>query len=167
MRLTTLQKNETSVSALAERIYPNLNEAARKKAEAGLIKANPHLAASGAFRPGIVVTLPSDPELKPKPGIAGKDPVDDMLGGLKEAVDGYHADLVRRLDESIAHMNSQEEILKQKDVAAAIKANPAAAELAKSLVGSLRERKKIAAEEKKAHDTTFAAIAKDIGSLLG
>lgn len=40
-------------------------------------------------------------------------------------------------------------------------------ELAKSLVGSLRERKKIAAEEKKAYETTFAAIAEDIGSLLG
>lgn len=167
MRLTTLQKNETSVSALTERIYPNLSDSARKKAEAALIKANPHLVERGAFRPGVVVTLPSSPELKPRAGIAGKDPVADMLGNLQDAVASYHDDLAKGLDESIADLSRQEELLKQKEVAAAIKASPAAAELARSLVGSLRERKKIAAEEKKEHATTFAAMAKDIESLLG
>ena len=167
MRLTTLQKNETSVSALVDRIYPNLTGASRTKAEAALKKANPHLGATGDFRPGVVVNVPSNPEFKPRPGIASKDPVDDMLGGLQDAVASYHDDLLKRLDESIADMTSQEEILKQKEVAAAIKATPDAAELAKSLTGSLRDRKKIAVNEKKVHDATFAAIAKDLGSLLG
>ena len=167
MRLTTLQKNETSVSALVERIYPNLTEASRRKAEAALIKSNPHLSAANAFRPGVVVTLPSATEFQPRPGVAGKDPVDDMLSGLQDAVASYHDELVKRLDQSVDDLSKQEEILKQKEVATAIKGNPAATELAKSLVESLRERKKSAAEEKKAHDATFAAISKDLGSLLG
>lgn len=167
MRLTTLQKNETSVSALVERIYPKLNEESRKKAEAALVKANPHLSGADAFRPGVVVTLPTAPEFKPRPGAAGNDPVDDMLGNLQDAVASYHDELVKRLEQSVDDLSKQEEILKQKEVATAIKGNPAASELAKSLVGSLRERKKSAAEEKKAHDAMFAAISKDLGSLLG
>ena len=167
MRLTTLQEDETSASALVDRIYPKLPKASRKKAEAALLKANPHLAVTGAFRPGVVVSLPSDPELKPRPGIAGKDPVEDMLGTLNEAVSGYHEDLVKRLGESIVDMTSQEEILKQREVVAAIEATPGAVELAKSLTRSLREGKKAAGIEKEAYHTTFAAIAKDIGSLLG
>jgi hypothetical protein len=167
MRLTTLQKNETSVSALVERIYPNLTEASRRKAEAAVIKANPHLSGAEAFRPGAVVTLPTAPELKPRPGVAGNDPVDDMLSGLQVAVASYHDELVKRLDQAVADLGKQEEILKQKEVATAIKGNPAATELAKSLVESLRERKKIAAGEKKGYDATFAAISKDLGSLLG
>lgn len=167
MRLTTLQKNETSVSALVERIYPNLTEASRKKAEAALIKANPHLSGANAFRPGVVVTLPTATEFKPRPGVVGKDPVDDMLSGLQDAVASYHDELVKRLDQSVADLSKQEAILKQKEVATAIKGNPAATELAKSLVESLRERKKSAAEEMKAHDATFAAISKDLALLLG
>lgn len=167
MRLTTLQKDETSVSALVERIYPNLTEASRRKAEAALIKVNPHLSGGNAFRPGVVVTLPTAREFKPRAGVAGKDPVDDMMSGLQDAVASYHEALVKKLDQSVADLSKQEEILKQKEVAAAIKGNPAATELAKSLVVSLRERKKSAAEEKKAHDAMFSAISKDLGSLLG
>lgn len=167
MRLTTLQKNETSISSLVERIYPNLTEASRKKAEAALIKINPHLSGGNAFRAGVVVTLPTATEFQPRAGVAGKDPVDDMMSGLQDAVASYHDELVKRLDQSVADLSKQEEILKQKEVATAIKGNPAATELAKSLVFSLRERKKSAAEDKKAHDAMFATIAKDLGSLLG
>lgn len=167
MRMTTLQKNETSVSALAERIYPNLSDAARRKAEAALLKANPQLSKTGAFRPGVVVTLPDQPDLKPKPGLASADPVSEALNGLQTAVTAYHEALVKRLEGSIADMAAQEKLLKQKEVAAAIKASPAAAQLAKSLAASLRERERLATQEIKAYDAVFAEIAKDIGSLTG
>jgi hypothetical protein len=165
MRLTTLQKNETSVSALAERIYPNLSDSARKKVEAALAKANPQLTKPGAFRPGVVVNLPDD--VKPKPGSASADPVADALSGLQDAVTAYHEGLVEGIKASIADMAAQEKILKQKEVAAAIKADAAASELAKSLTASLRQREKLAEQEIKDHEATFAQIAKDIGSLLG
>jgi len=167
MRLTALQKNETSVSALAERLYPNLSDAARKKAEAALIKANPHLSASDAFRPGVVVNIPAAPDLKPKAGAVGKDPVADLVGDLQDAVASYRANVTQRLEASIADMTNQEEMLKQKEVSTAIKSTPEAADLAKSLVGSLRERKKIAAEELKTREAVFASITKDVGSLFG
>jgi phage tail protein X len=165
MRLTTLQKTETSISALAERIYPNLGDSARKKAEAALAKANPQLAKPGAFRAGVIVNLPDD--IKPRPGTASADPVTDTVSGLQDAVTAYHDALIEGIRASIADMVAQEKILKQKEVATAIKANPSAAELAKSLAASLRQRARLAEQEVKAHDATFAEIAKDIESLSG
>lgn len=166
MRMTTLQKNEASVSALVERIYPNLSDAARKNAETALLKANPQLAKAGAFRPGVVVTLPDHPDLKPKPGLASADVVAEALDGLRTAATNYQDVLAKNLEASIADMTAQERILKQKEVAAAIRANPAASELAKSLAASLREREKLATQQIKAYEKTFAEIAKDIESLL-
>jgi phage tail protein X len=167
MRLTTLKTSEADVSALAQRLYPNLNENSRKKVESALLKANPHLAETGTFRPGVIVSLPSIPGLKPKPGVVGDDPVDEMQIQLKAAVADYQEAMAKRIDEALADLASQEEILKNKEVAAAIKSEPDATELAKELVASLRDRKKTLAEEKKVQAEMFARIADDIGSLLG
>jgi phage tail protein X len=166
MRLTTLKTSESDVSALTQRLYPNLSEVKRKQVETALLKANPHLSETNAFRPGVVVTLPTMPDVKPKPGVVGDDPVDEMRSGLKEAVLNYKDGLDKRLDEALIEVTSQEELLKQKEVAAAIKATPDAAELAQELTASLRERKKTLAEQKKTQAETFAKIVDDIGSLL-
>jgi phage tail protein X len=166
MRLTTLKTSESDVSALTQRLYPNLSEVKRKQVETALLKANPHLSDTNAFRPGVVVALPTIPDLKPKTGAVSDDPVDEMRSGLQEAVLNYKDDLDKRLDEALAEVASQEALLKQKEVAAAIKATPDAAELAKELTASLRQRKTTLAEQKKTQAETFARIADDIGSLL-
>ncbi len=166
MRLTTLKKSETDLSPAAQRLYPNLSESSRKKVETALLKANPHLAETGAFRPGTVVNLPEAPGLKPKAGQAGDDPVDEMLGQLKGAVGSYREDQAKRLDEALADVAGQEEILKDKEVAAAIKKSAEASKLAKELVASLRERQKLLAVEKKVQEEVFAKIMEDLGTLF-
>jgi hypothetical protein len=135
MRMTTLKTSESNISTLLQRLYPNLSESKLKQAEMALLKANPHLTEAGDFRPGVVVTLPSDTGLKPKPGI-----VDELA--------------------------TQEETLKNKEVAAVIKDMPNAAELAKELTSSLRERKRAMAEEKKVQDELFARIGEDIAGIF-
>ena len=166
MRLTTLKKTETTTAALIDRLYPNLTEAQRKKAETELLKANPHLADAAAFKPDTVVNLPEAPGLKPKAGQAGDDPVDEMLGQLKGAVGSYREDQAKRLSEALADVAGQEEILKDKEVVAAIKKSAEASKLAKELVASLRERQKSLAVEKKAQEEVFAKIMEDLGALL-
>ncbi len=166
MRLTTLNTSETDVRTLARRLYPNLSESSRKNVETALLKANPHLAETGAFQPGVVVTLPDAPEFKPKPGLVGDDPVDEMLGQLKGAVGSYREDQAERLGEALAEVAGQEEILKNKEVAAAIKESSEASEIAKELAASLRERRKLLAVEKKAQEELFAKIMEDLGALL-
>jgi len=166
MRITTLKTSETDITTLAQRLYPNLSESSRKKVETALLKANPHLLETGAFRPGAVVTLPDTPEFKPKPGVVGDDPVDEMLGQLKGAVGSYREDQKKRLSEALADVAGQEEILKNKEVAAAIKKSAEASKLAKELVVSLRERQKSLAVESKAQEEVFAKIMEDLGALL-
>jgi len=166
MRLTTLKKTETTTAALIDRLYPNLTEAQRKKAETELLKANPHLADAAAFKPDTVVNLPEAPGLKPKAGQAGDDPVDEMLGQLKGAVGSYREDQAKRLGEALADVAGQEAILKDKEVVAAIKKSAEASKLAKELVVSLRERQKSLAVEKKAQEEVFAKIMEDLGALL-
>lgn len=166
MRLTTTLKSDTNVSELADRLYADLTPESRKVAEAALIKANPSLARGEKIRPGLVVNLPDGPKLKVRPAAAvGKDPVASMLGTLEDAVASYRDQLAKTSETAQADLDQQEAVLKQKEVAAAIKATPAATEAAKALVASLRERRKLIVAERKQQDEMFDLIAKDLGSV--
>ncbi len=165
MRLTLLKQGEGSMNALVDRLYPNLGESARKRAESALLKANPQLSGRDAFRPDVVIAVPAIPDAKPRPGTAAADPAEEMLKTLGEAVASYRDDLGKAIERATADIAVQEELLKQKDVAAAIKGDQEASALAKSLVATLREHKKSLAEERKNHAELFARIGKDIAAL--
>ncbi len=166
MRLTTTVKTDATVSELADRLYADLTPESRKVAEAALIKANPSLARGEKIRPGLVVTLPEVPKIKVRPAAAvGKDPVASMIGTLEDVVAGYRGQLTKTSDAAQADLDQQEAVLKQKEVAAAIKATPAAAEAAKALVASLKERRKSIATDQKQREQIFDLIAKDLGSV--
>jgi len=167
MRMTAVESSETNVSALTKRLYPNLSGNALKKAEAALLKANPHLTESATLQPGATVVLPTIPGVKPKRSAASDDPVDDILSQLRDATDDYEEVLAARLETMTAELSGQEAILKKKEVAAAIKASPEAAEKAKSLSASLRERKRLLAEEKKTQKELFALIKEDLSKIFG
>lgn len=167
MRLTTLKKTETTVDSVVQRLYPNLTEGERIAVAADLLKANPQLSTNQPLRPGLVVNVPSRPDRKPKPGGVTDDPVEELRGSLKEAVAGYQDSLAKRLDQALADISLQEELLKQKDILTAIKSTKEAPELAKQLAGALKERKKALAEEKKVQAELFSRIEKDLDTLLG
>lgn len=166
MRMTAVKTSETSVSALAKRLYSDLSESALKKVETALLKANPHLVEAAAFKPGATVILPTVPGVKPKPGARGDDPVDDLLDHLQEATDDYKTFFAARLEAASADLASQEAIVKDREVAAAIKASPEATEMAKSLAANLRERKKKLAAAKQEHEELFALISRDLSALF-
>jgi ribosome-binding protein aMBF1 (putative translation factor) len=165
MRLTLLKQGEGSINALVDRLYPNLGEGARKRAESALLKANPQLSGRDAFRPDVVIAVPTIPDAKPKPGATAADPVEDLLKTLGESVASYRDDLGKGIERATADISVQEELLKQKDVAAAIKGDQEASALAKNLVATLRERKKSLAEERKNHAELFSRIGKDVAAL--
>ena len=166
MRITILQKSENSVSALVRRHYPNLSESQLQKAEAELLKANPHLADVSAFKPGTVVNLPDKPELKLKTGQAGDDPVEEMLGQLKDSVADYGKIQTRRLNDELTDLAAQEALLTDKEVVAAIKNSPEASKTAATLAASLRNRAAQNKVDKKDRDVLFARIGGDIDALF-
>jgi hypothetical protein len=164
MRMTTLKANESSVSALVQRLNPSLTESQRKLAEADLLKANPHLTESGAFKPGTVVHLPET--LKPKANTASDDPVAGTLDRLQNALKVYGESSTKRIDAAQKELDIQAEILKNKEVLAAIKNAPEATELAKELSASLKTARKNLALDKKMQEELFGRIAGDLDTLL-
>ena len=117
------------------------------------------------MRPGVVVTLPEQPGLNLKTAQTGKDPVGTLADDLKEAVRTYGQQLAGGLDTAQADIKDQEALLKQREVAAAIKAAPAAADLAKSLAKALQDRRTAYSAEAKTLDTVLKEVAKDLDSL--
>src|ERR1700756_3180646 len=154
MRLITIER-EADLGALADRLYPDLTPQTRELVGAALLKANPGLARSDAFRPGLVVRVPEIPELRLKPSASGKDPAGELLGTLKEAIAGYRAQLANSFTTAEDEVNKQEELLKQRDVAAAIGVAPSAAQLAKILATTLAERRKSVADGKTRVELAF------------
>jgi phage tail protein X len=166
MRMTTIKTSESSASALVQRLYPTLTESQRRQAESALLKANPHLADSAAFKPGTVVTLPDSSKFKPNANTASDDPVATTLDFLNDALKAHGNSSAKRIDAALEDLVVQEETLKNKEVAAAIKNAPAAAELAKELTARLKTARKTLDEEKKAQEELFGRIAKDIDALF-
>jgi phage tail protein X len=164
MRLTTVKK-EANLNALADRLYANLTPDSRKLAVAALLKANPLLAQEGGLRPGVVVTLPDQPGLTLKTAQTGKDPVGTLADDLRVAVRAYGQQLAGGLETAQTDIKDQEALLKQREVAAAIKATPGASDLAKSLATALQERRAAYSAEVKALDTVLKEFAKDLDSL--
>lgn len=166
MRMTTLKTSESSASALVQRLYPTLTESQRKQAESALLKANPHLAESAAFKPGTVVTLPDSTKFRPKPNAAAEDPVAATLDMLNEALKTHGENGAKRIDAALEELVVQETTLKNKEVAAAINKAPEAAKMAEELSASLKSARKTLAEEKKAQEELFGRIAQDIDALF-
>ena len=164
MRLTTVKK-EANLDALADRLYANLTPDSRKLAVAALVKANPVLAQEGGLRPGVVVTLPEQPGLNLKAAQTSNDPVGNLTDDLKEAVRTFGKLLAGSLETAQADIKDQEALLKQREVAAAIKAAPAAGDLAKSLAKTLQDRRTAYSAEAKTLDTVLKEVAKDLDSL--
>jgi phage tail protein X len=165
MRLTTVKK-EANLDALADRLYANLTPDSRKLAVAALVKANPVLAQEGGLRPGVVVTLPEQPGLSVKPAQASTDPVGELTDDIKEAVKIFGRLLAGGLETAQADIKDQEALLKQREVAAAIKATPAAGDLAKSLAKALQDRRTAYSAEAKTLDSVLKEAAKDLDSLI-
>lgn len=166
MRMTTIKTSETNIGALVERLYPTLNASQRQAAESALIKANPHLLDSAELRPGAVVALPEVQAFKPKANAASSDPLAETLDLLSEALKAHRVQAASRIDSAVANLAAQEETLRDKEVAEAIKRAPAAAELAKDLANALKSQKKSLAEEKKAQQALFERIDADLNALF-
>ena len=164
MRMITL-KGETSVRELSERLFGNLDAEARGRAEKALLKANPQLGAKSGFRPGVVVNVPSVRGVKARAGAAGDDPVAELREVLADAVSAHRDRLGKALDARAADLDAQNEVLKTRDIAAAIKNAPGGPELAKQLSETLRNRGKEIAEDRKRQAAAFDRMAADLKAL--
>jgi phage tail protein X len=164
MRVTTL-KSESTLRELSVSLYGRLDADTRKRAEAALLKANPQLAASKAFRPGAVVVLPEVTDLRARADTLGQDPIEELREALAGALASYREHLTQRADELKSDLAQQTELLKDRDVSAAIKKDAAATELARQLAEALRARDKTRAEDRKRQEATLEKTSADLKAL--
>lgn len=158
-------KTEKSLREVAERVYGTLDADKLARAQTALLKANPHLEAKAALQPGAVVSVPDVPGLRPRAGTVRSDPVDDLRKQLAAATETLQAQIAARLDARAQDLAQQTELLKSREVAAAIKQDPAGAEIAKGLTQTLRDETKAIAEERKRNAELFDRIAADLKKL--
>jgi hypothetical protein len=158
--LITLQ-NETTLRQVAERAFGTLDEKDRRSAEAALLKANPQLATRDAFRPGAVLRVPSVGDLAPTAAAAPDDPVSDVREAIGAALELYRGRLGTNLDAVTSELATQEALLKDREVAAALR-KAGAVEITKELHESLRARAQAFAEERKRQEALFARLRDDL-----
>lgn len=96
---------------------------------------------------------------------ASKDPAGVLRDSLKQAVAAYGRQLTKDLESAQADLKAQAATLKQREVAAAIKASPDAAKLAESLQASLQQRDKQLTEEARTLQKALKQIAQDLDSV--
>jgi hypothetical protein len=158
-------KTERSLREVAERVYGTLDADKLARAQTALLKANPHLKVGAALQPGAVVTVPELPGLKPRPGVVRSDPVEELRNQLIIATESLQVQMAERLDARSQEFSHQVELLKSKEVAAAIKRDPAGTDLAKAVTLRLREQAKSIGEERKRNADLFRRIATDLKKL--
>jgi len=162
--LITLQ-NEKNVREIAARVYGTSSAASLDRAEKALLKANPQLAAATGFRTGAVISVPRVSGLAVRTEATGQDPVEALRGALADAAAGYREHLEKRLDARTSELEAQDKLLKTREIAAAIKAEPGGPELQKQLTETLGQRAKAIAEARKVQSALFDRIAADLKGL--
>lgn len=162
--LVTLQ-NEKTVRELAERVYGTSSGASLDRAEKALLKANPRLATAAGFRTGAVISVPAVSGVSLRAEATGEDPAEALRGELAKAAASYREHLIKSLDARTSEIDAHEKLLKAREIAAAIKAEPGGPELQKQLTETLAERSKTIAEARKSQSALFDQIAADLKGL--
>lgn len=164
MRITTVG-GESSIGALADRLYANLTQESRRLAVAALQRANPHLAKPGGLTTGVVVRVPVEGGLTLKAAAQDDDPVEAVLETLGRAAVEYQKSLTESATAARKDLADQAALLKSREVTAALGKSPDAKKVATSLVASLAQRNKELVEADKRVNAAFTALAKDIAKL--
>lgn len=158
-------KNEKSVREIAARVFATSSAASLDRAEKALLRANPQLKTAAGFRTGAVISVPQVGDLALRADAIGQDPLEALRGALVEAAAGFRKHLAKSLDARSSALDAQHELLKTRQIAAAINTAPGGPELQKQLNETLSQRAKSIAAERKSQDALFDRIVADLKAL--
>ena len=154
MRVTSLL-TESSLTAIAERLYANLTDGSRKLAESALLNANPNLGRPDGFRRGAIIQVPTLPSLTLKTtDFAQENPVSQTREILVQALKGFQAASKEILSSKQTELKGQITLLGQVDFTKARKTHEIPPK-AKVLISELEQRLQ---ESKIRHSSLMAAL---------
>jgi len=160
MRVTAF-RGESSVGAIAEKVYEDLSPASRKKAVAALLKANPQLERLEKVKPGTVLRIPEVPGVRVTPGRGPEGPADEIAGILSQRLEAYGKSLAERYEAFQADMKDQATLLKDRQFLTVVAASPVA-ELAVRADKAIHTQAKAAEDIRERLDAAIKKLTLDL-----
>ena len=158
-----LIRDEKSVQEVADKAYKKLTPAARKKAEADLVKANPELKSFRAVRKGSIVRIPDIREGGEKNTRNLKDPVEIFAGGVLDSLERLERGLETKFDDLKKHRKNTEATLKAANKE--LKQYPNGEETSKALSKHLSESKKLDDKNRKQTAEALQKLQKTVAAM--
>lgn len=146
MPITTF-RGETSVEALADKVYADLDEPARRKAVRALIRANPTLENIEEVKRGAVLRVPELAGARRTAARHGENPGEDLARDLADRLEAYARSLGERFDIHQEELARQARLLETDQLGSVLANVPEARALAEEA------KEAVAGEAEEAKDT--------------
>ena len=120
-------KGEKKIESLLERAYGDLKTADAKRAEEALLRANPQLKKLRELKPGALIVVPPLPGIRPTASSEAAEPMVEAVRATRGALDEYRKRLGEAIERERAEVTGVQELLRSKELNAAVREFPGAA----------------------------------------
>ena len=159
-------RSEKSVTELVNKVYSNLADKDRKKAEEAMIKENPALKNFANLKRGTLIRIPEVKNVKRKKTRSVSDPDGELLDDFLERLEMFSETLKKNNDARDEEQKAAQSILKKSAISKIINtdsdAKKVASDLKKHMTDDAKNRKETESQSKKA----FSQLKQDLEKLL-
>ncbi len=167
MKITTLHET-ASLDAVVDTMFSGISAKDRSKVTAALLKANPTLVGRDRLDVGTVLVVPPVVGVKTPPTLRpseSTDPVGGTTEWVLDAVNDYARHLTARHSQYQDELKHQAALLKDRELTAALRERPDAAELLPGIQAGIKARGKDAEAAHKDFQDAVKSLGKFLGSL--
>jgi len=133
-------RGEKKIENLLERAYGDLKTADAKRAQEALLRANPQLKKLRELKPGALVMVPPVPGIRPTRSREAAEPMVEAVRATRGALDEYRKRLAQALEHERAEVTGALELLKSKELKAAVRKFPESAPYAERVAEATKVR---------------------------
>lgn len=164
MPITTF-RGEKTLADIADKLFVRLTPRQRKTVEEALLKANPQLRDIASLRPGSILQVPAQPQLRGKAQRVLENPNQQLVGQLRDDLSAYGKRLAERHEAAQVQVTATAALLKDKNLIRATGGDAALKQLLGDIGKSNGQRKQNLNARRKAFDTALEQIQKELESL--
>jgi hypothetical protein len=164
MPITTF-RGEKTVADIADKLFARLTARQRKTVENALLKANPQLRDIASLRPGAILQVPAQPELRGKLQRALENPDKQLAGQLRDDLNAYGKRLAERSQAAQAQVAATAKLVADRTLAKTIGDDPALKALVKDIGKNNGKREQALAQRQKAFDVALEQMLDELERL--
>jgi len=157
-------KGERKLAELVLRAYGELKASDRKRAEAALVRANPHLAKLKDVAPGSLIVLPLVPGIGEPRQRRSEVPAADAIGEVAAALEDYGKRLDEALDAEGSELGELRALLKSRPLREKVREVEEAGAYVERVAAALKDRE-AEHEQRRAFLRQLPAARKELAEL--